>query len=224
MNRIWINQVFKMKWFFYLKQILLFLAKVFWVDEKQLETFPKIKAYLKDGWIIGLYKYKNKAVKNAIWQMKYRSNRKVAIYFGQKMAKILLENYLENYILVPIPIHWLRRLERGFNQSDWLCEEIVKTFNKNDFKRKNITRQNIKFEKVLKRIVYSKKQSWNNKLMRQKNISSVFKVKDKFKKEIIGKKFLLIDDVVTTGSTLNEASREILINGATSVKALTIAY
>jgi competence protein ComFC len=212
MNRIWITQVFK------------FLSGLFWVEEKTFEAFPELKVSLRYGWVIGLYKYKNKAVKNAVWQMKYRANRKVARFFGQKMAKILIERSLENYILVPIPIHWRRRLERGFNQSEWLCKEIVRTFNKNNFEIKNIAGRNIKFEKVLKRVIYSKKQSWNNKLMRQKNIVSVFKVKEKFKKEIGRQKFLLIDDVVTTGATLKEARHELLIHGATSVKALTIAY
>jgi len=212
MNRIWITQVFK------------FLSGLFWIEEKPFEAFPEIEVSLKDGWVTGLYKYRNKAVKNAVWQMKYRSNRKVAKFFGQKIAKILIENNLENYTLVPIPIHWRRRLERGFNQSEWLCKEIIRAFKKNRVERENIGWQNIKFEKVLKRVIYSKKQSWNNKLMRQKNIISVFKVKEKFKKEIVGQKFLLIDDVVTTGATLNEARHELLIHDAASVKALTIAY
>ena len=224
MNKIWITQVFRIKRFFSLKQIFKFLSGLFWVEEKPFESFPETKVSLKDNWVIGLYKYRDKAVKNAVWQMKYRSNRKAARFFGQKMAKILTEKNLENYTLVPIPIHWKRRLERGFNQSECLCKEIIRAFNKNDFERKNMAGQNIKFEKVLKRVIYSKKQSWNNKLMRQKNIVSVFKVKEKFKKEIIEQKFLLIDDVVTTGATLNEARHELLIHGATSVRALTIAY
>jgi len=224
MNRIWITQVFGIKWFFHLKQIFKFLIGIFWIEEKPFETFPEIKVSLKDKWVLGLYKYKNQAVKNAVWQMKYRANRKTARFFGQKMAQILVANDLENYTLVPIPIHWRRRLERGFNQSEWLCKEIIGNLKKNEIKRKNIAGKKIKFEKVLKRTIYSKKQSWNNKLMRQKNIVSVFKVKEKFKKEIAGKNFLLIDDVVTTGATLNEARHELFIHGAASVKALTIAY
>lgn len=224
MNKIWIKQVFGIKWFCYLKKIFKFLSGLFWVNEKTLEAFPKIKVSLRYGWVIGLYKYKNKPVKNAVWQMKYLSNRKVARFFGQKMAEILIENKVENYILIPIPIHWRRRLERGFNQSEWLCKEIVRAFNENNSQTKIKSNHEIFFRKVLKRVIYSKKQSWNNKLMRQKNIVSVFKVKEKFKKEIAGKNILLIDDVVTTGATLKEARHELLIHGATSVKALTIAY
>jgi competence protein ComFC len=200
MNKIWITQVFK------------FLSGLFWANEEPFEVFPDIKVSLKDNWIIGLYKYRNKEIRNAVWQMKYRANRKASRFFGQKMAKILIECGLENYVLVPIPIHWRRRLERGFNQSEWLCKEI------------NNSQKNIKFEKILKRVIYSQKQSWNNRAARQKNINSVFKVKIKFKKYLIGKKILLIDDVVTTGATLKEARQEILIHGATSVRALTIAY
>jgi len=184
---------------------------LFWIDEDQIINFEHPETFFKKDWIISLYKYKDKTIKTAIWQMKYRSNRHISKIFGQKMAEKLVKNKLENYTLVPIPIHWRRRLERGFNQSDWLCLEIIKVFPK------------IKFKKVLKRVIYSKKQSWNNKLMRLKNTHSVFKIKNKFKKEIIGNNFLLIDDVVTTGATLKEARQELLIHGASSVRALTIA-
>jgi competence protein ComFC len=220
MNRIWIKQVFKIRQFFYLKQIFKFLSGLFWINEKQFEAFPETKLFLKENWIIGLYKYKDRAVKNAVWQMKYRTNRKVARFFGKKMAEIIIKNKLENYILVPIPIHWRRRMERGFNQSEWLCKDIIENFSQS----KITSGHKIIFRKVLKRVIYSKKQSWNKRAARQKNIVSVFKVREKFKEEIAGKNILLIDDVVTTGATLKEARHELLIHDATSVKALTIAY
>lgn len=217
MNRICITQVFK------ISKILKILSNLFWVDENPIQNFPETTIHFKEDWIISLYKYKDKATKNGVWQMKYRANRNMARFFGQKMAKILIENKLENYTLVPIPIHWRRRFERGFNQSEWLCKEITKTFNKNYSGKENKIVK-IKFKKILKRVVYNKKQSWNNKLMRQKNILAVFQVKEKFKKEIVGQKFLLVDDVVTTGATIKEARHELLIRGASSVKALTVAY
>jgi hypothetical protein len=134
MNGIWITQVFGLKQFLKITQLFLKnLSNLFWINENQFETFPETKISLKYGWVIGLYKYRNKAVKNAVWQMKYRSNRKVARFFGKEMAKTLIDSELQDYILVPIPIHWRRRLERGFNQSEWLCEEIFKAFNKNNF-------------------------------------------------------------------------------------------
>ncbi len=206
MNKIWITQVFG------IKSLLRILSDLFWINEKPFNDLPEKRVFLKNNWIIALYQYKNRTIKNAIWQMKYRSNRQVAKFFGQEMARFLIENKNENYILVPIPIHWRRRLERGFNQSEWLCQETVKAYPK------------IKFEKVLKRTIYTKKQSWNNKVGRQKNIVSVFKVRDKFKDKTIGQNFLLIDDVVTTGATLTEARHQLLIHGATSVKALAVAH
>jgi ComF family protein len=204
MNRILITQVSKI------------LSTLFWIDENPIKAFPPVQIFLRENWIISLYKYKNKVIKNAVWQMKYRANYKVAEFFGQKMMEILMENKaeiknLEDYVLVPIPIHWRRRMERGFNQSDRLGKEIIRNFRK------------IKLQKVLKRVIYTKKQSWNNREDRQKNIRSVFKVRNKFQNLIAGRKFLLIDDVVTTGATLKEARHELLIHGASSVKALTIA-
>lgn len=223
MNRICITQVFKIKHFLKVTWFFKILSELFWIEENPIQTFPKAIIHFKEDWIISLYKYKDKAIKNGVWQMKYRANRNMARFFGQKMTKILIENKLENYTLVPIPIHWRRRLERGFNQSEWLCKEIIRAFNKNYFGKEN-RMVKIKFKKILKRVVYSKKQSWNNKMMRQKNILAAFKVKEKFKKEIVGQNLLLIDDVVTTGATIKEARHELLIRGASSVRALTIAY
>lgn len=195
----------------WIKQVLDIFINFFWINEDSLKDFPTAKTFFKENWIISLYKYKSPIVKNSIWQMKYRANKDVAWFLGKKMTEIIIKNNLEDYILVPIPIHWRRRAERGFNQSEWLCQAIVKN-------------NKIKYEKVLKRVVYSKKQSWNNKSSRQRNVKSVFKIRNNFLSKISDQKFLIIDDVVTTGATLKEARQELLIQGAISVKALTVAF
>jgi len=195
----------------WIKQVLDIFINFFWINEDSLKDFPEAKTFFKENWIISLYKYKNPIVKNSIWQIKYRANKDVAWFLGKKMTEIIIKNNLEDYILVPVPIHWWRRVERGFNQSEWLCQAIVKN-------------NKIKYEKVLKRVVYSKKQSWNNKSSRQRNVKSVFKIRNNFLSKISDQKFLIIDDVVTTGATLKEARQELLIQGAISVKALTVAF
>jgi competence protein ComFC len=200
MIRIWITQV------------LDFLINLLWTKESEIKFDLNKNVFLKDGWVIGLYKYRNKEIKATIWQLKFRANKNIAVLFGQKMAREIESLGLEKYILVPIPIHWRRRMERGFNQTEWLCKEIARA------------NKNLKYINILKRSVYSQKQSWNKKQDRQKNIKSVFKVKKKFQNYVFGKSFLLIDDVVTTGATLNEARKELEKFSPDSVKALTVAY
>jgi ComF family protein len=200
MIRIWINQV------------LDFLISLLWVKETDFAILPPKNIAYRSDWVIGLYKYRDKKIKNAIWQLKFRANKKVADFFGKEIAEFLKISNLEEYIIVPIPIHWRRRMERGFNQTEWLCKEIVQA------------NKNLKHINILKRSVYSQKQSWNTKQYRQKNIKSVFEVKKKFQNYILGKSFLLIDDVVTTGATLNEARRELEKFSPDSVKALTVGY
>lgn len=200
MIRIWITQV------------LDFLINLLWTEESKVNFNLNKDVFLKDGWVIGLYKYRNKKVKDAIWQLKFRANKNIAVLFGQKMAKEIEVLGLEKYIVVSIPIHWRRRMERGFNQTEWLCKEIVGA------------NKNLKYINILKRSVYSQKQSWNKKQDRQKNIKSVFEVKKKFQNYVFGKSFLLIDDVVTTGATLNEARKELEKFSPDSVRAMAIGY
>lgn len=200
MIRTWIKQVFN------------FLIVLLWIEEPKIAFDLKEQVFLKDNWIFSLYKYRNKKVKDAIWQLKFRANKNMAKLLGLKMAEAIKALELENYIIVPVPIHWRRRMERGFNQTEWICGEIFKNNKK------------IKMQKILKRSVYSQKQSWNKKEDRQKNIKSVFKVKKKFQNYIFGKSFLLIDDVVTTGATLNEARKELEKFSPDSVKAMTVGY
>lgn len=199
MIRIWIKQVFRL------------VSNLFWIEENMLHNFPVASIIFKEKWIISLYPYKDKVIKDSIWQLKFRSDKEKAKYFGKELAITISSLHLNEYILIPIPIHWRRRLERGFNQTEWLCREII---SHNNY---------MQYWKALKRPKYSKKQSWSNKKVRQENIQSVFKIKPAYVKHLHGKNFLLIDDVVTTGATLKEARHELLIHGATSVKALTIA-
>jgi competence protein ComFC len=196
----------------WIKQVLNFLINLLWIEESAIDFDLNKNIFLKDVWVIGLYKYRNKKVKDAIWQLKFRANKEVAVLFGKEMAKFIKISNLENYIIVPIPIHWRRRMERGFNQTEWLCKEIVRA------------NKNLKYINILKRSVYSQKQSWNRKQDRQKNIKSVFEVRKKYRNKISGRKFMLIDDVVTTGATLNEARKELEKFSPDSVKALTVGY
>lgn len=200
-----------------IKQVLCFISNLFWSDEYIDTKFPIPLYKNKFDWTISLYKYKNITIKNCIWKLKFRADKNLARLFGIKIAETIRKYYLEDYILIPIPIHWRRRFERGFNQTEWLCKETFSAYQKNYWIRLN-------YKNILKRNYYSEKQSWNKKSERLKNVSRAFKLKIKYKNYISGNKCLLIDDVITTGSTLKEARHELLTHGASCVKAITLAY
>lgn len=125
------------------------------------------------------------------------------------IKKNKLTKSLQNFVIVPIPLHHRRYLERGFNQSEILATEI------------SVWLQTKLITNALIRHRYNKHQTKLNMHQRQKNISGVFSIANK--ERIIGKKILLVDDVVTTGASLNEAAKVLRQNGANKVIGLVLA-
>jgi competence protein ComFC len=115
----------------------------------------------------------------------------------------------KNYtLLVPVPLHKKRERWRGFNQSLGLAEEVAKNFN-------------IKLiEKNLVRIKHKKPQAKLGERQRQENIKNCYAWAGN---KLSGRPIILIDDVTTTGSTLNECARILKQNGAGEVWGLVAA-
>src|SRR4051812_16230028 len=85
-------------------------------------------------WIFPLYDYRHPAIKKSLWLLKYKGKRRVTrVFAGTLYEKILeelsdlalLENFTEP-LLIPIPLSKTRYHERGFNQAELLCREIIK--------------------------------------------------------------------------------------------------
>lgn len=112
-------------------------------------------------------------------------------------------------ILVPVPIHVSRLRERKFNQSALLCRELSK-----------LTHMPVEY-KVLQKHKKTKPQVECSGIARTRNVKNAFCINDSGK--IKDKRIVLVDDVMTTGSTLTECAKVLLKAGAKSVDALTIA-
>ena len=112
-------------------------------------------------------------------------------------------------IIIPVPISKKRKKERGYNQSLLIARKIS-------------SKEKIKLgDKVISKVKNNNTQSKLNKEERAENVKNVYKItKDK---EIINKNILLIDDIYTTGATLNECSRMLKQAGAKKIDVLTIA-
>jgi len=131
---------------------------------------------------------------------------------GEVLAVKMLERFKELDIpfdlIVPIPIHSNREKERGFNQSVILAQEIAKYYGRFD-------------ENVISRIKDTPHQTGLSKENRKINLDNAFKVLNKAK--VKGKTILLIDDIYTTGSTLNECAECLYKSGADKVYGLCLA-
>ena len=113
-------------------------------------------------------------------------------------------------ILVPIPLHHSKLKSRGYNQAEILANELA-------------SKLELRTQNLLERIKDTKSQVGLEKEERQKNIKDAFKVSNQRLEVISQKSFLLVDDVLTTGSTLLEAAKVLKRNGAKKVWGITLA-
>lgn len=111
-------------------------------------------------------------------------------------------------VIVPIPLHKRKLLERGFNQAEQLANVLAPSL------AIRVSAQG------LRRIRYTKAQALCDAALRRTNMTGAFQANPEVVK---GKRVVLIDDVVTTGSTLKEAEKALKIAGASEVVAVCLA-
>ena len=145
--------------------------------------------------------------------LNYKFNEKSYLYIT--FVNFLLKNekffkILKSYdTIIPVPISSERKNERGYNQSELLAKELAKKLNIECVKNCLIKNKNII------------EQSKLTKVERQKNIQGVYILKNKEK--LINKKLLLIDDIFTTGSTVNECCKILKQANPRKIDVFTIA-
>lgn len=111
-------------------------------------------------------------------------------------------------LFVPVPLHWLRRLYRGYNQSLLLA--------------KGLKHPSAKISTDLVRVRYTKAQpSMPTPAARAKNVAGAFAVR--YRHPFEGRRICLVDDIKTTGATLNECAKTLKEAGASKVFALVLA-
>lgn len=111
-------------------------------------------------------------------------------------------------LVTAIPLHWWRRWERGYNQSDAVARELAAGIG-------------VPFARVLRRVRYTPQQVQPSREARRANVKGAFLVRKGASP--VGKSVLLVDDVMTTGSTLNEAARVLQGEGAVRVSVAVLA-
>lgn len=151
-------------------------------------------------------------LRECIHTLKYRGKVRLARPLGQLMADFAM-NHLNGSsmdMIIPVPLHSSKKREREFNQAELLSQDVSKALHL------PIVTNN------LKRIRPTQPQSnLNSKEARLKNIRNAFKLTSPPK--LTGKSILLIDDLFTSGSTVNECSRTLLDGGAQDVVVLALA-
>jgi len=148
-------------------------------------------------------------IRKAVHEFKYRNLRAIAGQLAHFLGDYLTENPIPYEVLVPVPLHDKRLKERGYNQSALLAKELSR-----------ITGFPVN-ETCLVRNVYNVPQAkTRNVEERKQNVIGIFSVVND---DLLEKKVLLIDDVTTSGATLNACASPLKKTGAASVWGLTLA-
>jgi len=177
---------------------------------------------LKLKWTEAIFSYKDPLIRRALWNIKYRGDTTAIDVLAEALYDTIVANIYEDclpgfsktYLIIPIPMTHKSLRERGYNQSELLARAICKKDGEKIFE--------LETKLLLKNKETKNQMSIKNRAERLNNIKRCFFVKNNF--DIKGKEIILIDDIVTTGATLNEARRALLFAGAKNVTAFAIAH
>ena len=167
----------------------------------------EINNYYKD--IFFLYKYQG-IIRNLILSYKFKDKSYLYKTFSKCMLKNKnLCNFLKSYdIIIPVPLHQKRKMERGYNQSALIAKQIAKNLR-------------LRYYDILIKTKNTKPQSSKNLKERKKSVVGIYKIKNStLVKE---KRVVIFDDIYTTGSTLKECKKVLLECGVKKVGLLTLA-
>jgi ComF family protein len=143
--------------------------------------------------------------------LKYADRRDLAPMIGHWMATAGRELLADADLIVPVPLHWRRQWARRFNQSALLAEIIGKHSGRKVA------------HAAVRRVKATPQQVGLDKTARAQNVQGAFRVPPSGKAEIAGRKLVLIDDVLTTGATIDACARALLRGGAAHVDVLVFA-
>lgn len=165
------------------------------------------KLYYDQGKSIWLHKG---PVRWSVYQFKYHNRRVFSRFYAEEWCRLYREKIAEWGIdvIIPIPLHRRRRRKRGYNQAEILAKELGR-------------RCGIPVDvKSIVRVVRTKPQKELNHTERSKNLRSAFRVTKHWK---TSPNVLLIDDIYTTGNTIDSAAQVLKEKGAKKVYFLTIS-
>ena len=154
------------------------------------------------------YGFYDGPLRRLIHLFKFERVDSLAVPLGKYVARALPTDHAFD-VVVPMPLHWFRRWQRGFNQSELLAGPVARRFGLPVSGN------------VLGRSRHASPQSGLSSAARRRNVAGLFEVADR--RSIEGRRVLLVDDVLTTGATAQAAARALKRAGAAQVTVLTLA-
>ena len=158
------------------------------------------------------YFHKNSALQALLFQLKYKSNKEVGLFIGKQMGALLAasERFASIDALIPVPLHPQAHSKRGFNQAALICVGIGQVWHKPVL------------TSAIARIKHTSTQTKQTRAERWDNMENAFTIKDPA--SIKGKHLLIIDDVITTGATIEACGKTLLSITGVTVSVAAAAY
>ncbi len=159
----------------------------------------------------GLLFYKSGITQKLLHEFKYNNHPEIGELFGRQLAMKMNEEKIFEKIdmIIPVPLHPKKERKRGYNQSQYFARGISEIIN---------IPTHIHY---LKRIKHSASQTGKSREIRWKSVENAFEVQTP--DELISKHILLVDDVITTGATIEACGKKLLDAGVSKISIATLA-
>jgi ComF family protein len=176
------------------------VSKVFW-GRVNLESATAMYFYRKGG-----------KVQHLIHQLKYKGYREIGVFLGELYGSQLVgsDSFKDIELIIPIPLHRKKLLKRGFNQSETFANGLAKTMHI-DVDTTSVVRT-----------VATSTQTRKSRYKRWENVNEIFELKNPEK--LAGKHILVVDDVITTGATMEACVQVILQAPGVKVSVASIGF
>jgi ComF family protein len=189
----------------------LFFCRRCWdrCESAQAEDLPPFKHVDFASVTFRMHHSSEDPVRSIVHALKYDGRRVLAPNMARRLARALPQDFLQRDALwVPVPQYWVRRWQRGFNQSFLLARGLQRELK-------------VPLEtKLLRRIRHTRSQTHLTPSERRKNVQNAFRVSQAIP---IPDEVILIDDVITTGATMEECARTLKKAGVKWVGAAAFA-
>lgn len=180
--------------------------------DRENPFYQKFRGRLPVTFVMTMFKFvKGSRVQHLLHALKYRNQPELGVALGRVYGQDLLETKYDSEfdLIVPVPLHTARKRSRGYNQSEEFGKGLGEILQKECS------------DHLMKRATGTATQTRKSKLSRWENVDGVFQVVRP--ERIEDKRVLLVDDVVTTGATLEACGRSLLDAGARQLSIVCIA-
>jgi ComF family protein len=174
------------------------LAKTFWGRLPVEQAFAFV--YFKKG----------NAVQHILHEIKYKNNKELAVFVGQYYGSILHAAGIKLDGVVAIPLHSNKLRSRGYNQSELIAEGLAQSL------------QVPNLSSYVTRVKATETQTKKTRFARWQNVEEVFSLKREH--AFVGKHLLLVDDVITTGATIEACGNQLLQASGVKLSVASIAF